>query len=306
MKILVLGGSGFLGGHLIDELILQGHSIISLDVAKERYRKIPEAVKFFEADFGNRGVLIDIFNKEKIDIVVHLVSTTLPSNSNLDPLFDITTNLIESVALLDLCVKYKVTKFVYFSSGGTVYGDSMEGMINENHQTNPICSYGIVKLAFEKYIQMYQKQYGLGYSILRLSNPYGPRQDPTKNLGAVAVFLDKILNNEKITIWGDGSVVRDFIYVKDVIDIVIRTINSSDSYLLNVGSGKGVTLNELIQTIESILGKKAKVEFIDKRSIDVKKLILDCEFAKNTFGWEAETSLENGIQNMLYELNGNN
>jgi UDP-glucose 4-epimerase len=296
MNILVLGGSGFLGGHLIDGLLADGHCVTSVDVAKERYRQTPSEVNFIEADFGNRGDLANAFGAMQYDVVVHLVSTTLPLTSNMDPLFDISTNLIESVALLDLCIKYKIKKFVYFSSGGTVYGSTVVSPISEDHPTLPICSYGIVKLAFEKYIQMYHHLYGMDYSILRISNPYGPRQDPSKMQGAVGVFIHKILKNQKITIWGDGSVIRDYIYVGDVIEAALLAIQVKESFLVNIGSGVALTLTQLIKSIESVLGVSAYVEYQEARLFDTQRMVLDCNLAKSKLGWSPKTNLEEGIK----------
>lgn len=298
MNILVLGGSGFLGGHLIDGLIEAGHLVTSVDVAKERYRNMPSEINFVEADFGNRGELVEVFESRQIDVVIHLVSTTLPSTSNIDPLFDITTNLIESVALLDLCVKFKVNKFIYFSSGGTVYGESREPLISEDHPTFPICSYGIVKLAFEKYIQMYSRLHGLKYSILRISNPYGPRQDPRKMQGAVGVFMHKMLTNDKIVIWGDGSTIRDYVYVGDVVKAALLAVNSDKSCLLNIGSGVGLSLNELIKKLELVLGVSANVEYKAGRKFDTNRMVLDCSLAQSEIGWSATTSLDSGLKSM--------
>ena len=296
MNILVLGGSGFLGGHLIDGLLADGHCVTSVDVAKERYRQTPSEVNFIEADFGNRGDLANAFGAMQYDVVVHLVSTTLPLTSNMDPLFDISTNLIESVALLDLCIKYKIKKFVYFSSGGTVYGSTVVSPISEDHPTLPICSYGIVKLAFEKYIQMYHHLYGMDYSILRISNPYGPRQDPSKMQGAVGVFIHKILKNQKITIWGDGSVIRDYIYVGDVIEAALLAIQVKESFLVNIRSGVALTLTQLIKSIESVLGVSAYVEYQEARLFDTQRMVLDCNLAKSKLGWSPKTNLEEGIK----------
>lgn len=298
MNILVLGGSGFLGGHLIDGLIREGHSVTSIDVAKERYRNTPSEINFIEADFGNRGELTSIFEEKEIDVVMHLVSTTLPGTSNIDPLFDITTNLIESVALLDLCVRFNVKKFIYFSSGGTIYGESNEPLISEEHPTSPICSYGIVKLAFEKYIQMYWRLYGLRYSILRISNPYGPRQDPRKMQGAIGVFMHKMLVNDKIIIWGDGSIIRDYVYVGDVVEAALLTIKSQQSCLVNIGSGIGISLRELLIKLELLLGVSANIEYRSGRKFDIERMVLDCGRAKSVLGWTATTKLDQGLESM--------
>ena len=295
MKILILGGNGFLGSHLIDSLLGLGHELISLDVSAERFRSNIPVVNYIEADFGNRGILEEVF-KKGVDIVFHLASTTLPASSNSDPIFDIQTNLIESVALLDLCVKYPVKKFIFISSGGTVYGDTNTlTSISEDCGQNPLCSYGIVKSAVEKYLYLYRHLYGLNYVALRLSNPYGPRQSPHRKLGAVSTFLYQALTNQTIEIWGDGNVIRDFLFVSDFSRACISSINSDFNGVINIGSGEGITLNELLREIEVVVNKPLLVCYSDARSVDVPRLVLDRSLAFKSLNWRPEISIKEGL-----------
>ena len=170
--------------------------------------------------------------------------------------FDIETNLLGTVRLLNQVVKAKVGKVVFLSSGGTVYGPPQEVPIVETHQTNPICSYGITKLAIEKYLDLFFQLHGIDYTVLRLSNPFGERQRIQSSQGAVAVFLGKALRKEKIEIWGDGFVVRDYLHVSDVVSAMIASIDYQGSdRVFNIGSGSGVSLNEVVDGISQVLGR---------------------------------------------------
>ena len=199
------------------------------------------------ADLCDRDVL-DLLFKD-IDIIVHLASGTLPKSSNDSPKIDVQINLLGSLNVLECAVKNKVSKVVFLSSGGTVYGNPVFTPIAETHPTNPICSYGINKLAIEKYCFLYQQLYGLDTVILRLANPYGERQRLDSGQGVVPVFLGRALRNQPLEIWGDGSTIRDFLYISDVIDAITSAClyeADGSQNLFNIGSGKGISLNELI------------------------------------------------------------
>ena len=177
-------------------------------------------MEFCEGDFGNRGDLAAAL--EGCQTVFHLVATTVPKTSNDDPVHDLETNLVATVRLFDLARRSHTKKIVFASSGGTVYGAPTTVPIAEHHETSPVCSYGIHKLAVEHYLHLYHRLHGLNYSVLRVSNAFGERQRPTASQGAVTVFLDRALRGEAIVIWGDGSVVRDYVYVRDVADAFCR------------------------------------------------------------------------------------
>jgi UDP-glucose 4-epimerase len=295
MKILVLGGSGFLGSHLIDRLLDDEHQIFSVDVLKERFRNTSKKATFIEADFGNRRALNQIFI-DGIDLVFHLVSTTLPQSSNDDPIFDVQTNLIESLAIFDLCVKYRVKKIIFISSGGTIYGESNERKpLSETAVNFPWCSYGIVKATIEKYLHLYNRLYGLDYTVLRLSNPYGPRQDPTRRHGAAATFMYRMLKNESIDVWGDGSTTRDYIYVSDFSEACVRAANSDFTGVVNIGSGHGISLNELISKIEGTISKPGKVNYLNVREVDVPWVVLSNSLAYEKLAWKPLVPIEYGL-----------
>lgn len=294
MKILVLGGNGFIGSHLIDRLLAEGHQVRVFDKYEEHFRNPLPLVEYCLGDFGNRGLLADAL--QGIEIVYHLISTTLPKSSNDDPVFDITSNVVETLFLLEECVRCGVNKVIYTSSGGTVYGVPTVLPIREDAPTYPECSYGITKLTVEKYLALYNHLFGLDYAIVRPSNPYGSRQNPKNIQGAISVFLDKALREEPIVIWGDGEIVRDYIYIDDLIDAMWRMMTASSStQIFNVGSGMGYSLNNIIDIIKKVTNKEVTVRYLDKRLFDIPKIYLDIEKIKRELFWEPKIGIEAGI-----------
>lgn len=297
MNCLVLGGNGFIGSHLVDQLLVEGHKVRVFDKNEEYYRKPISSVEYQYGDFGNRGLLMEAL--ADIDTVFHLISTTLPKTSNDDPAFDVQSNVVETLFLLEQCVSRKVKKVIFVSSGGTVYGKPLILPISENSPTDPECSYGITKLAIEKYLYLYWFLHGLDYCILRLANAYGERQRPTATQGVIPVFLERALRNDEIVVWGDGSVVRDYIYVTDIAKALIRALSySGEIKTFNIGSGQGHSLKEVIHMIESVTGKPIQVKYTEGRSFDVSINVLDIARARSYLNWTPTTSLHEGIAHM--------
>ncbi len=295
MNSLVIGGNGFIGSYLVDYLLAKGNTVSVFDRQPERYRQPLKNVKYHIQDFGNRVLLDQAL--ENIDIVYHLISTTVPKTSNDDPIFDVSSNVIETLYLLERCVERKIKKIIFLSSGGTVYGVPENLPIEEEAPTNPNCSYGITKLMIEKYLDLFYRLYGLDYVIVRLSNPYGPRQNFDGIQGAIAVFLGQIAKNETIKIWGNGEVVRDYVYVQDiVIGIYKAAITKSVSRIFNMGSGVGYSLNDIIHTIKTELQIDFNVQYLPARPFDVPRIYLDCGRAKRELSWQADTSMSTGIK----------
>lgn len=294
MNALVLGGNGFIGSALVDKLIEEGHYVTVFDRLNEKFRKPKLNVKYIYSSFSNRPQIAEAL--QGTDIVFHLISTTDPKSSMIDPKSDVESNVIETIFLLEECVKRKIQKFIFVSSGGTVYGIPHELPIKESAAMNPICSYGITKLAIEKYIVMYNYVYGLQYSILRPSNAFGYRQDPLGNVGAITHFLNNILEKKKITIWGDGSTVRDFIFIKDLVEGIYKASVFNKSDIFNLGSGSGITINTLIELIQEVVNKEVLVEYQPSRKYDVPEISLDISKASEFLGWTPATPLRKGIE----------
>lgn len=304
---IIYGGGGFIGSHLCENLLNREYDVTifdKLNFSPKNLSNVIDRIKIIEGDFNNE---VDIERSLKnIDFVFHLVSSTLPTNSNENPVYDVETNLLSSLRLFNECRTNKIKKVVFLSSGGTVYGIPEEIPVSETHPINPIVSYGIIKRTIEKYLFMYYKLYGLDYYIFRLSNPYGERQNPFAAQGAIAVFLYKIMNNEPIEIWGDGSVTRDYIYIKDAVDLIAKSISiKTDEKIFNVSSSKGYSLNEIVEIISKVSGIAANVNYTTGRGIDVPVSILDNALAKRTFDWSPDTDIEDGIRRTFEFIHNN-
>lgn len=301
MRCVVLGGTGFIGLNLIEALLRAGHDVLCVDQCgtHERLTQASLGSLHLASLFGdawNPGLLEEAL--VECDICFHLISSTIPQTSNTDPRFDVQSNLLGTLTLLDACVKSGVKKVIYLSSGGTVYGVPENVPIREDHPTNPSCSYGIVKLAVEKYLELYRILHGLDYSIIRLSNPYGERQRTTGAQGAVAVFLGKAMRGESIEIWGDGNVSRDYVHISDVVRCLTKVMNANDprARLMNVGSGRGCTINQLLTVISAVVQRELSVRYLPGRSFDVPSNVLSIDRANKVLDWYPTVDLEQGVR----------
>lgn len=299
-RCLVLGGKGFIGSHLVDALLSAGYRvrIFDRDESTAIQLAIPHPdLETIAGDFSDQNAISKAI--ADCDICFHLISTTLPQTSNQDPIFDIESNLVNTVKLLQHAKDAGVKKIIFLSSGGTVYGVPQHLPITENHPTNPICSYGITKLAIEKYLHLFHQLHGLDYTILRLSNPFGERQRIHASQGAVAVFLGKALNQEKIEIWGDGSVMRDYIYIADVIDAIFAVLQYRGmEHIFNIGSGIGTSLKKIIEEISQVTHTPLQVTYTHKRQFDVPENMLSIDKARQELNWFPKTSFNQGLKQM--------
>jgi UDP-glucose 4-epimerase len=252
--------------------------------------------EMYEGDFTSEADIRKAL--EGCDICYHLASTTLPKSSNADPEFDIETNVQGTVRLLTYAAKSSIKKVIFISSGGTVYGVPIHIPILEMHPNDPLCSYGITKLAIEKYLRLFHHMHGLDYTVLRLANPYGEQQRTHASQGAVAVFLGNVLRGEPVEIWGDGSVVRDYIHIADVVDALLlsREQTSGEHHIFNIGGGRGHSLNELLDIIEVVTGRTANRRYMPGRVFDVPTNVLSIERAKSTLGWSPKIDFEHGLK----------
>lgn len=297
MKILVLGGSGFIGSHMVDELLDAGHEVRVFGRRHEVWRKPLPSVSYFLGDFSNVPLLAEAL--QGVDVVIHLISTTVPSTSNLDPISDIQGNLESSVRLFQVMMSVNVKRIIYLSSGGTVYGIPSTTTVREDHPLNPICSYGVVKVAVEKYLGMFEQLYGFKPLIIRASNPFGPRQGHDGVQGVASTFMQKMLSNGKVTIWGDGSAKRDYLYVSDLARICRMAAESELTGIFNAGSGTGLTLIELAHMIEKASGMRLNIEYKAGRSFDVREIVLNIEKAKSQLNWVPEIAIQDGLSHLF-------
>ncbi|MDP1663607.1 MAG: NAD-dependent epimerase/dehydratase family protein [Methylobacter sp.] len=297
LKCVVLGGGGFIGSHVVDALVGQGHSVRVFERQNVNTRNIAHVlgrIELMHGDFLNENDLCRAL--AGMDVVVHLVTTTLPKSSNDNVVYDIETNVIGTIRLLNLVKQVGIRKIIFASSGGTVYGAPQFQPIAETHPTTPICSHGIAKLTTEKYLHLYHHLYGLDYTVLRFANPYGSRQDPMSGQGAVTVFLWQILKGEPISIWGDGTVARDYFYISDLVSAVLAAIEKDTPLrIYNIGSGVPHTLNELLSVIQTITGRTPIVRYSAARKLDVPFNSLDISRARRELLWQPQVPLKEGL-----------
>ena len=306
MRITVLGGGGFIGSTIIDRLLLDGHHIRVFErprIGSYRAFSANEQVEWLNGDFMSQHDIREAVRGA--DAVMHLVSTTLPKSSNDDPIFDVQSNLVASIQLLRIMIEEHVGRIIFISSGGTVYGRPQYLPMDERHPTEPQVSYGITKLAIEKYISMFHSLHGLKPVILRVANPFGERQRVETAQGAVAVFLDRVLRGQAIEVWGDGSVERDYIHVSDVAEAFTSALTYGGlEQVFNVATGRGTSLNELLRIIESVTGRSPKVVYKPARAFDVPVSILDNRRAYQELGWTPLIGLNEGISRTARWIQG--
>lgn len=297
-NIFVTGGTGFMGSHIVELLVQQGHQVTVLTSSSSIHPNIQHLqaqIKIVRGDFGNYQLVLE--HLKNIDIIVHIAWTTVPKTASENPIYDAQTNIIGSIHLLEAAVKAQVKKVIFVSTGGALYGVPQYTPIDEAHPIRPISAYGISKMAFERYLHFFYQNKGLDYNIFRIANAYGTRQNLTKNQGVIGIWLQKIKENQPIEIWGDGSVVRDYIYVTDVAQIIAKGIAyQGKDKVFNVGSGLGYSLNEILEVCQKVSQKTPSVTYLDGRSFDVPVNILSIQKAQEQLDWQPQISIKKGIE----------
>ena len=295
-RALILGAGGFIGFHLCEALVKAEKTVRAFDQTIPA--NLSSSLEWIKGDFHDKDTLYKAV--VGCSTVYHLIATTLPASSNDRPAYDAQTNILSTLQLLEIAVANGVKKVVFVSSGGTVYGITNPKPIKENHATNPICAYGISKLAIEKYLHLYHHLYGLNYCILRVANPYGANQKGTGVQGIIGTLLTKIMLGQPLEIWGDGMVVRDFIHIDDVTAALVKAwdYHGSES-VFNIGSGQGHSLNDLISKLEYLHGKPIEKHYTAARNLDVPYNVLDIRRAQEYLGWQPTITLQDGIRELF-------
>ncbi len=299
-KCVVLGANGFIGGYLCRELVRAGYQVKALDLVynNKLLDELKNKMDFYLGDTSDDAILDEVISRT--DVLFHLAYTTTPATSDSDIIYDITSNLVSTVKVLKMCVKHEVKKIIFPSSGGAVYGIQHDLALREDLYTQPICSYGVTKSAIEKYLYIFEKTHGLDYIVLRLANPYGPKYTCFSQ-GVIPAFIKTILEGEPLNIWGNGEVVRDYIYIDDVISAFIKSISyKGKERLFNIGSGVGLSIKQLINILECYQGKKLTVNYHSPRSCDIPSVYLEISKARQHLNWFPVVSIEEGIK-LTYE-----
>lgn len=300
MRILVIGGAGFLGSAVVKASVEAGHAVrvyTRPTRSLERLEPLLDRIEVVHGDFLDDHAVGQ--SLQGIDAVVHALSTTFPKTVIASAAYDVMSNLLPTIRLVDLCIKNGVHNLTYLSSGGTIYGEARYLPIDEEHPRDPISLYGVSKLTIENYLHFIASVQPLVVKTLRIGNPYGPSQNIFGVQGIVGVALGCLRSGRPFQLYGDGENVRDYIHVDDVARAVVSAIGLDESVVMNIGTGKGTSINELIAIIESHARRKLTISRIPDRGIDVRRNVLDSSRARMRLGWAPQVELVDGLRNVI-------
>lgn len=301
MRALVTGGAGFIGSHVADALIERGAVVAVLDnLATGKRENVPPAAEFFAVDLRDKAAVRDSVERFRPTHIFHQAAQASVKVSVDDPLQDAAVNIVGGLHLLEAAREVGVERFVYASTGGALYGEVPDGeAATEEWELLPKSPYGASKAAFERYLDVYRQNFGLQYTVLRYANVYGPRQDPHGEAGVVAIFIDRLLNNEPVRLFarkteGDDGCVRDYVYVGDVVAANLLAVEAGLDGAFNVGTGVGTTTRRLLEAVEEAVGSEAVVETAPPRPGDLERSVVDADRLRAA-GWQPAVSLAEGI-----------
>ena len=299
-NILVIGGTGFIGSNIVKQLLIEGYNVSILELPN--CNNHVSNAKIYHGRLEQFDLIKKIIIEDSIDTVIHLASSLIPSSNLDDYLNEIEMVIKPTIKLIHFLATSNI-KFVYFSSGGTIYGVNKDGIFSESDKTNPISYYGQSKLILEESIILENRRLGLKYLIIRPSNPYGIGQNIFGKQGFIAVSIGHILNSEKITIWGDGSVIRDYIHIDDLVNGVVKLLKTEKiNEIYNIGSGKGYSIREIISILKKCVQIDFELEYLEARSVDVSVMILKVKKIQKIIG-NNKISIEQGITDFYnYEV----
>lgn len=299
MKILVTGGAGFIGSHIVDQCVAAGHDVALVDNLWEegggKDANINPQARFYRADITDEAALTHIFDEERPEVVCHQAAQHSVSISTKYPKLDARVNVLGLLNVLTNCAQAGTRKIVFASSGAT-YGTPVRLPIDEDVPQRPESPYGITKMVTEYYLRYWQEAYGLTYTALRYGNVYGPRQDPNGEAGVIAIFAKRFLTHQSIRIDWDGKQQKDYVYVGDVARANLLAFERGDNQIMCIATGKGTSVNEIYQALEKIVGYTPEIVSAPKRPGDIYLAYFDCSKAERILGWKPSVSLEEGMQ----------
>jgi UDP-glucose 4-epimerase len=296
MKVLVTGGAGFIGSHLVDRLVQEGHEVIVVDnLSTGKRRNLNRASRFYKLDIQGRR-LERVFRNERPNVVMHLAAQMDVRKSVEDPIFDAQVNILGTLNILEQSVKHGVRKVVFSSSGGAIYGEQDVYPAPESHSTKPLSPYGLSKLCGEQYLSYFQRVGGLQAVSLRYANVYGPRQDPEGEAGVVAIFIQKLLNNEQPVINGNGRQTRDFVFVEDVVEANLAMMGQEIEGIFNVGTGAETSINDLFRILVQHTGSTCKEVHGPAKKGEQARSVVDSSKLRQEMSWEPKMNLTDGLK----------
>ncbi len=296
MKVLVTGGAGFIGSHLVDRLVQEGHEVVVVDnLSTGKRRNLNRAARFFKLDIQSWR-LERVFRNERPNIVMHLAAQMDVRKSVEDPIFDAQVNVLGMLNVLQQAIRHGVRKLVFSSSGGAIYGEQEMYPAPESHVTKPLSPYGISKLCGEQYLSYYQRVSGLQIVSLRYANVYGPRQDPDGEAGVVAIFIQKLLNNEQAIVNGNGRQTRDFVYVEDVVEANLAVLSQETQGTYNVGTGEETSINDLLRILVAHTNSTCKEVHGPAKSGEQIRSVIDSSKLRQELSWEPRVELSEGLK----------
>jgi UDP-glucose 4-epimerase len=295
MKVLVTGGAGFIGSHVVDAFLAAGHEVVVVDnLASGRLANVNPQARFYQVDIRD-AALAEVFERERPEVVDHHAAQMDVRKSVADPLYDADVNVRGTINLLECARRYEARKVVYISTGGAVYGEPEYLPCDEAHPVNPVCQYGVSKHVGEHYLYVYQQLYGLDYAVLRYPNVYGPRQDPHGEAGVVAIFTGQMLAGQPVTINGSGEQERDFVYVSDCAQANLLAAANGRTGIYNLGCGAGTSVNLLFSQLQNIIGYSREPRFGPPKPGETFKIYLDSRRAQAELGWSPTVGLADGL-----------
>ncbi len=296
MKVLVTGGAGFIGSHIVDRLIQEGHDVVVVDnLSTGKKKNLNRAARFYKMDILSPKIE-KIFKKEKPDLISHHAAQMDVRRSVADPIFDAQVNILGFLNVLGNAVRHGAKKVIFASSGGAVYGEQQVFPAPETHPLHPVSPYGISKLSGEHYLYYYQRVAGLSYVALRYANVYGPRQDPFGEAGVVAIFSQKTLLSDQPIINGNGKQTRDYVFVEDVVEAHMAVLEDGVQGIFNVGTGKETSVNQLFRHLVEITGAKVKEVYGPEKRGEQIRSVLDYARLKKATDWEPKVQLQDGLK----------
>lgn len=295
MKILVTGGAGFIGSHVVDAYITANHDVFVVDNLSTGFiENVNPRATFHKMDIRDPE-LENLFKAERFDIVNHHAAQMDVRKSVKDPIYDASINVLGSINCFENALKYGASKIIYISTGGAVYGEPRYLPVDEDHPIEPICPYGITKHTVEHYLYGYHVNFGLQYTVLRYPNVYGPRQNPHGEAGVIAIFSEQMISGEQSKIFGDGNKTRDYVHIDDVVKANVLVLEKAEDQVLNLGWGKEITDFEVFDAVRAALQKKVEPLYVDRRIGEIERISLDASRARESIGWEPAIGFRQGV-----------